>query len=44
MPKNPIKQQLRENLEALSLLTPQQRRESRYQKFRNLGVFLEATA
>ncbi|MFN6272390.1 MAG: acetyl-CoA carboxylase carboxyl transferase subunit alpha, partial [Microcystis sp.] len=39
-----LKAAISENLEALSLLTPQQRRESRYQKFRNLGVFLEATA
>jgi acetyl-CoA carboxylase carboxyl transferase subunit alpha len=39
-----LKAAISENLEALSVLTPQQRRESRYQKFRNLGVFLEATA
>ncbi|MFM6633416.1 MAG: acetyl-CoA carboxylase carboxyl transferase subunit alpha, partial [Microcystis panniformis] len=39
-----LKVAISDNLEALSVLTPQQRRESRYQKFRNLGVFLEATA
>jgi acetyl-CoA carboxylase carboxyl transferase subunit alpha len=37
-----LKQVLLENLEDLSQMTPQQRRERRYQKFRQMGVFLEA--
>jgi acetyl-CoA carboxylase carboxyl transferase subunit alpha len=36
-----LKQALIDNLAELSLLSPSQRRELRYQKFRNLGVFLE---
>ncbi len=38
-----LKQALVHNLEELSLLTGQQRRELRYQKFRRLGVFLESS-
>ncbi|NJO40219.1 MAG: acetyl-CoA carboxylase carboxyltransferase subunit alpha [Cyanobacteria bacterium CRU_2_1] len=33
-----------DNLDQLSRLTPQQRRELRYQKFRNIGVFAEISA
>jgi acetyl-CoA carboxylase carboxyl transferase subunit alpha len=36
-----LKEALIDNLEALSLFSSQQRRELRYQKFRNIGVFLE---
>lgn len=36
-----LKQSLIDNLEELSDLSSQQRREIRYQKFRNIGVFLE---
>ncbi len=36
-----LKQTLIDHLEELSLLTPQQLREARYQKFRSIGVFLE---
>ncbi|MBD2121982.1 acetyl-CoA carboxylase carboxyl transferase subunit alpha [Trichocoleus sp. FACHB-262] len=39
-----LKQALLQHLEDLSQMTNQQRRELRYQKFRNIGVFLEATA
>ena len=39
-----LKNTLLDNLEELSRLTPQQRRELRYQKFRNMGVFLEVPA
>lgn len=37
-----LKQALLQNLEELSQMTSQQRRELRYQKFRNIGVFTEA--
>ncbi|MBJ7898576.1 MAG: acetyl-CoA carboxylase carboxyl transferase subunit alpha [Cyanobacteria bacterium RI_101] len=37
-----LKQALLENLENLSCLTPNQRRELRYQKFRRMGEFIEA--
>ncbi len=36
-----LKQALTENLEHLSQLTPQHRKDLRYQKFRQMGVFLE---
>ncbi|BAQ64375.1 acetyl-CoA carboxylase carboxyl transferase subunit alpha [Geminocystis sp. NIES-3709] len=36
-----LKKAILDNLEYLSNLTPQQRKELRYEKFRNLGVFLE---
>lgn len=36
-----LKQALLQNLEELSQMTSQQRRQLRYQKFRNLGVFTE---
>jgi acetyl-CoA carboxylase carboxyl transferase subunit alpha len=36
-----LKQMLLQNLDELSQMTDQQRREMRYQKFRNLGVFTE---
>jgi acetyl-CoA carboxylase carboxyl transferase subunit alpha len=36
-----LKHALLKNLEELSLMTPQQRRELRYQKFRQMGVFQE---
>lgn len=36
-----LKEALLRNLEELSEMTPQQRRELRYQKFRNIGVFQE---
>lgn len=39
-----LKEALTENLEALSELTSQQRRERRYQKFRNMGIFTELSA
>ncbi|AFZ15197.1 Acetyl-coenzyme A carboxylase carboxyl transferase subunit alpha [Crinalium epipsammum PCC 9333] len=39
-----LKNTLLDNLEELSRLTPQQRRDLRYQKFRNMGVFLEVPA
>jgi acetyl-CoA carboxylase carboxyl transferase subunit alpha len=39
-----LKEALTENLEALSELTSQQRREQRYQKFRNMGIFTELSA
>jgi acetyl-CoA carboxylase carboxyl transferase subunit alpha len=39
-----LKESLVENLEKLSQLTPQQRKDLRYQKFRNMGMFAEATA
>ncbi len=38
-----LKQALLENLEELSQMTSQQRREMRYQKFRQLGVFTESS-
>ena len=38
-----LKTALRENLEALLILSPEERRELRYQKFRRIGVFSEAT-
>jgi len=38
-----LKQALLQNLEELTQLTSQQRREMRYQKFRNLGVFTESS-
>ncbi len=38
-----LKQALLQNLEELSQLTSQQRRELRYQKFRHLGVFTESS-
>ena len=36
-----LKQALLENLDQLSQMTAQQRRELRYQKFRQMGVYLE---
>ncbi|HAX87036.1 MAG TPA: acetyl-CoA carboxylase carboxyl transferase subunit alpha [Cyanobacteria bacterium UBA11370] len=39
-----LKEALLQNLETLNQLTPQQRRELRYQKFRNIGVFTERSA
>jgi len=36
-----LKSALRETLEELLVLSPEQRRELRYQKFRNIGVFME---
>lgn len=39
-----LKQALLQNLEELSQLTSQQRRELRYQKFRRIGVFTEISA
>lgn len=39
-----LKQALWENLEELSALTSEQLRSGRYQKFRSIGVFLEASA
>ena len=39
-----LKEALLQNLETLTQLTAQQRRELRYQKFRKMGVFLEASA
>lgn len=39
-----LKQAILENLEELCDLTPQQRREQRYQKFRKLGMFVEVPA
>ena len=38
---NILKQAILENLEQLSALTSEQRKELRYQKFRNIGVFIE---
>ena len=37
-----LKKALLENLEELSSLTAQERQELRYQKFRNIGVFIES--
>lgn len=37
-----LKDALLKNLDTLTLLTNQQRRELRYQKFRNIGVFIES--
>jgi acetyl-CoA carboxylase carboxyl transferase subunit alpha len=37
-----LKEALSENLEKLSAMTPEQRQELRYQKFRQMGVFEEA--
>ena len=39
---NSLKQALLENLEVLNALTPQERKEMRYQRFRKMGVFTEA--
>lgn len=39
-----LKQALLDDLAQLDALTSEQRRELRYQKFRNIGVFLEASA
>ena len=39
-----LKSALLQHLEDLSQMTNQQRRDLRYQKFRNIGVFLEASA
>jgi acetyl-CoA carboxylase carboxyl transferase subunit alpha len=39
-----LKQALIENLEELTAMTPQQRKDLRYQKFRQMGVFLEIPA
>jgi acetyl-CoA carboxylase carboxyl transferase subunit alpha len=39
-----LKAAIGENLDALSLLTPSERRDLRYRKFRDMGVFLEAAA
>lgn len=38
---NILKQAILENIDYLSRLTPQERKDLRYQKFRNIGVFLE---
>ena len=39
-----LKQALLENLEELSRMTPQQRKDLRYQKFRRMGTFQEMPA
>lgn len=39
-----LKQALLQNLDKLSQLTPQQRRDLRYQKFRQIGVFTELSS
>lgn len=39
-----LKQALLESIEELQKLTPQERRNLRYEKFRNIGVFVEASA
>ncbi|HBB34136.1 MAG TPA: acetyl-CoA carboxylase carboxyl transferase subunit alpha [Cyanobacteria bacterium UBA8803] len=39
-----LKEALLENLETLSLLSGKERRELRYQKFRNIGIFTELSA
>ncbi len=39
-----LKQALQENLDELSRLTPQELRQLRYQKFRQIGMFTEAAA
>ncbi|PSF38392.1 acetyl-CoA carboxylase carboxyl transferase subunit alpha [Aphanothece hegewaldii CCALA 016] len=39
-----LKQTLIDNLEELTAMTPQQRKDLRYQKFRQMGVFLEVAA
>lgn len=39
-----LKEALLQNLEILNQMTPGQRRELRYQKFRNIGVFTEISA
>jgi acetyl-CoA carboxylase carboxyl transferase subunit alpha len=39
-----LKEALLQNLEALAQMTPVQRRELRYHKFRNIGVFTELPA
>jgi acetyl-CoA carboxylase carboxyl transferase subunit alpha len=39
-----LKESLIDNLDRLSQMTPEQRRELRYQKFRNIGVFQEIPA
>lgn len=39
-----LKQSLIDNLDRLSQMTPEQRKELRYQKFRNIGVFQEIPA
>lgn len=39
-----LKKALWQNLEELAAMTGEQRRSQRYQKFRNIGVFLEASA
>lgn len=41
---NLLKKALIENIEELSQMTPQQRRDLRYQKFRSMGVFQEISA
>lgn len=41
---NLLKQALIENIEELSQMTPQQRKDLRYQKFRSMGVFQEISA
>ena len=38
-----LKSALRENLEALLILTPDERQELRYQKFRRIGIFSETS-
>ena len=38
---NTLKQAILDNLEQLSALSPEERKELRYQKFRNIGVFIE---
>lgn len=39
-----LKQAILDNLNELCQITPQQRRELRYQKFRNIGIFTEISA
>ena len=39
-----LKQTILDNLDELDRLTPQQRRDARYRKFRSMGMFLEASA
>jgi acetyl-CoA carboxylase carboxyl transferase subunit alpha len=39
-----LKQALLEELERLGAMSPQQRRDLRYEKFRNIGIFLEESA
>ncbi|MEM1311507.1 MAG: acetyl-CoA carboxylase carboxyl transferase subunit alpha, partial [Cyanobacteria bacterium P01_H01_bin.153] len=39
-----LREALRENLESLLLLSPSERRDLRYQKFRQIGVFMETAS